>query len=199
MRFPKILMALLAIGLFAAETRADEKFEIDLTHSTIGFTVRHMVIAKTSGAFKKFSGVIVYNEKDLTKSSVNVTIKTASINTDLEQRDEHLRGADFLNAANDSTITFASRKIEKRGSGFVAIGDLKIRGVTKQIELPFTILGKVKDPWGNTRLGVEAAISINRQDYGVKWNNKLADGGLIVGDHVDITLNIEAIAAAPKP
>ncbi len=199
MRFTKILMALSVFGLFTVDGRADEKFEIDASHSSIGFTVRHMVIAKTNGTFKKFSGVIIYDEKDPAKSSVTVTIKTASINTDLEQRDEHLRGADFLDAANDSTITFVSRKIEKRSQGLVAIGDLKIRGVTRQIELPFTILGKIKDPWGNVRLGVEAAISINRQDYGVKWNNKLADGGLIVSDQVDITLNIEAVAAAPKP
>jgi len=198
MRFIKILMVLLVFGLFASVSSADEKFEVDASHSTIGFTVRHLAIGKTSGAFKKFSGTIVYDEKDPTKSSVAVTIKTASIDTDREERDGHLRGADFLNAVTDSTITVVSKKIEKRGASLVAIGDLKIRGVTRQIELPFTILGKIADPWDNTRLGVEAAISINRQDYGVKWDNRLADGGLIVGDKVDITLNIEAIAVAPK-
>jgi len=198
MRFIKILMVLLVLGLFAGDSSAEEKFEVDASHSTIGFTVRHLVIAKTSGAFKKFSGTIIYDEKDPAKSSVAITIKTASIDTDHEERDGHLRSADFLNAATDSTITFVSKKIEKRGAGFVAIGDLKIRGVTRQIELPFTILGKIADPWGNTRLGVEASISINRQDYGVKWDNRLADGGLIVSNNVDITLNVEAIAVAPK-
>ncbi len=155
-------------------------------------------MAKVSGAFKKFSGAIIYDEQDITKSSVTVEIKTASIDTDSERRDGHLRSGDFFNAATDSVITFASKKIEKRGEGYVALGDFTLRGVTKQIELPFTILGKIKDPWGNTRLGVEASISINRFDYGVKWDNKIADGSLIVSDTVDITLTIEAIAAAPK-
>jgi len=198
MRFTKALMALLVAGWFTVESRAGEKFEIDASHSNVGFTVRHMVVAKVSGAFKKFSGAIIYDEQDITKSSVTVEIKTASIDTDSERRDGHLRSGDFFNAATDSVITFASKKIEKRGEGYVALGDFTLRGVTKQIELPFTILGKIKDPWGNTRLGVEASISINRFDYGVKWDNKIADGSLIVSDTVDITLTIEAIAAAPK-
>lgn len=199
MRFNKTLVTAFVLFVFAGAAFAGEKFEIDASHSNVGFTVRHMVVAKVSGSFKKFSGTIIYDEQDISKSSVSVTIKTASVDTDNERRDGHLRSGDFFNATTDSIITFASKKIEKRGEGFVALGDFTLRGVTKQIELPFTILGKIKDPWGNTRLGIEASISINRFDYGVKWDNKIADGNLVVSDKVDITLTIEAIAAAPKP
>ncbi len=198
MRFTKAITALFVFGLFTVNSRAGEKFEIDATHSNINFTVRHMVVAKTSGKFKQFSDTIVYDEQDITKSSVSVTIKTASVDTESERRDGHLRSPDFFDVATDSTITFTSNTIEKRGEGYVAIGDLKIRGVTKQVEISFAILGKIKDPWGNTRLGVEASTSINRFDYGVKWDNKMDNGSLIVSDKVDITLAIEAIAAAPK-
>lgn len=198
MRFTKSLMTLFLVGAFAFNVHAGEKYEIDASHSNVGFTVRHMVVAKVSGSFKKFSGTIVYDEQDITKSSVSVTIKTTSIDTDNERRDNHLRSGDFFNATTDSLITFVSKKIEKRGEGYVAIGDLTLRGVTKQIELPFAVLGKIKDPWGNTRIGVEASTSINRFDYGVKWDNKIGDGSLIVGEKVDINLTIEAIAAAPK-
>lgn len=199
MRFTKTLLSLFAMAAFSTTAFAGEKYEIDASHSNISFTVRHMVVAKVSGSFKKFSGTIIYDEQDVTKSSVTVTIKTSSIDTDNERRDNHLRSGDFFNAATDSAITFVSKKIEKRGEGYVAIGDFTMRGVTKQIELPFTILGKIKDPWGNTRVGIEATTSVNRLEYGVKWDNKLGDGNLVVSDKVDITLTIEAIAAAPKP
>lgn len=199
MRFTKTLLSLFAMAAFSTTAFAGEKYEIDASHSNISFTVRHMVVAKVSGSFKKFSGTIIYDEQDVTKSSVTVTIKTTSIDTDNERRDNHLRSGDFFNAATDSAITFVSKKIEKRGEGYVAIGDFNMRGVTKQIELPFTILGKIKDPWGNTRVGIEATTSVNRLEYGVKWDNKLGDGNLVVSDKVDITLTIEAIAAAPKP
>ncbi len=199
MRFTKTLLTASVVAAFAGTALAGEKFEIDASHSNVGFTVRHMVVAKVSGSFKNFSGTIVYDEQDITKSSVTVTIKVASVDTDNERRDGHLRSGDFFNAATDSVITFVSKKIAKKGKGFVATGDFTLRGVTKEIALPFTILGKIKDPWGNTRLGIESSISINRFDYGVKWDNKITDGSLIVSDKVDITLTLEAIAAAPKP
>ncbi len=198
MRFTKALLTMLVFGSFVVNGHAGQKYEIDVSHSNINFTVRHMVVAKVSGGFTKFSGTIIYDEQDLTKSSVSVEIKTASIDTDSERRDNHLRSADFFDVATDSTITFVSKKIEKRGNGLVAIGDLKIRGVTKQIELPFTILGTVTDQRGNTRIGIEAATAINRFDYGVKWDNKLDNGSLIVGENVDINLTIEARSEAPK-
>ncbi len=201
MRFTASLTALLLGSLLLANGIAGEKFEIDVSHSNVLFTVRHMVIAKVTGKFKDYSGTIVYDEKDLSKSSVNVTIKVASIDTENEARDKHLRSDDFFNAAQDSLITFTSKRIEKKGEGFVAVGDLTIRGVTREIVLPFTILGIINDPWGNKRLGVEASTTINRFDYGVKWDKALEGGNLIVSKDVDIKLNIEAIAKpaeAPK-
>jgi polyisoprenoid-binding protein YceI len=192
MRFKTFLVSMFVLGLFIVPGFAGEKFQIDPTHSNISFTVRHMAIAKVNGEFKKYSGTIVYDDKDITKSSVNVVIHTASIDTENENRDNHLRSEDFFNVAKDSVITFVSKRIEKKGDGYVAIGDLTLRGVTKEVALAFTIFGTVKDQGGDTRLGVEAKTTINRFDYGVKWDRTFEPGNLVVGKDVDITLNIEA-------
>ena len=192
MRFKNILAAVPAVILFTVNSFAAEKFEIDKTHSVISFTVRHMSIAKVTGQFREFSGTIHYDEQDITKSSVNVTIKTASIDTGNDNRDNHLRTGDFFNAPTDSLITFASKKIEKQGDGYVAVGDFTLRGVTKEVNLPFTILGKVKDQRGNTRIGIEATLTLNRFDYGVKWDRKFDESNLIVGENVEIYLAVEA-------
>ncbi len=193
MRFNKFMVSVVVLCFAAATGLAQEKYEIDPTHSNISFTVRHMVIAKVSGGFKDFSGTILYDENDITKSSVNVTIKAASINTQNDRRDNHLRSDDFLNAAADSVITFVSKKITKNKDGFVALGDLTIRNVTKQVELPFKILGKIEDSRGK-RLGIEAGLTIDRFDYGVKWDRTIETGGLVVSREVDINLTVEAIS-----
>jgi len=197
MRFNRFFVAVFSLGIFAATGFAQEKYEIDPSHSNVTFTVRHMVVAKVSGGFKEFSGAILYDEKDITKSSVNVTIKTASINTQNERRDNHLRSEDFFNAAKDSVITFVSKKVEKRGEGFVAVGDLTMRGVTKPVELPFTILGKIEDARGK-RIGIEAALTVDRFDYGVKWDRTIESGGLVVSKEVNINLTVEAISRKPQ-
>ncbi|MGH7450740.1 MAG: YceI family protein [bacterium] len=193
MRFNRFFTTVIALGIFAVAGFAQEKYEIDPSHSNVSFTVRHMVIAKVSGGFKEFSGTILYDEKDITKSSVNVTIKTASINTQNERRDNHLRSEDFFNAAKDSVITFVSKKIEKRGEDLVAIGDLTIRSVAKPVELPFKILGKIEDARGK-RLGIEAGLTLDRFDYGVKWDRTIESGGLVVSKEVDVNLTLEAIS-----
>jgi polyisoprenoid-binding protein YceI len=192
MRFKSIIALIIAIALLTVNSFAAEKYEIDKTHSVISFTVRHMSIAKVTGQFREFHGTILYDEQDITKSSVNVTIKTASVDTGNDNRDNHLRTGDFFNAPTDSLIIFASKKIEKQGESYVAIGDLTLRGVTKEVNLPFTILGKVKDHRGNTRIGVEAGLTLNRFDYGVKWDRKFDESNLIVGENVEIYLAIEA-------
>lgn len=197
MRFNRFFIAAFALGIFAATGFAQEKYEIDPVHSNIGFTVRHMVVAKVSGGFKEFAGTILYDENDITKSSVNVTIKTTSINTQNERRDNHLRSDDFFGAAKDSLITFVSKKIEKRDDGYVAVGDLTIRSVTNQVELPFKILGKVEDARGK-RIGIEAGLTIDRFDYGVKWDRTIESGGLVVSKKVDINLAVEAISRKPQ-
>ncbi len=172
---------------------AGDRYQIDPVHSSIGFTVRHMVIANVKGYFKEFSGTIIYDENDITRSSVSVTIKTASINTENPKRDAHLRSPDFFDAEKYPEITFKSKRILKEKDGYIAVGDLTMRGVTREIRIPFQILGKVTDPWGNTRLGVEASLKLNRHDYGISWSQTLDNGGLVVGDEVKIDLNIEAV------
>jgi polyisoprenoid-binding protein YceI len=191
MRFNSVFSSFFAFGLMAVSSFAQEKYEIDPVHTNVNFTVRHMVVSKVSGNFKEFSGTILYDEKDLTKSSVNVTIKTASINTQNERRDTHLRSADFFDVENNPEIVFVSKKIEKRNDGHVAIGDLTMRGVTKEIELPFTILGTRNTQQGAI-MGIEAKTTVNRFDYGVKWDRALDDGSLVVGKDVEINLTVEA-------
>ena len=189
MRFTKLVVAVFT--LLAANSFAQEKFDIDPTHSNINFTVRHMVVAKVSGGFKEFSGAIVYDEKDITKSSVTVAIKARSINTQNDRRDGHLRSPDFFNTDTDSMITFASKAVKKSGDGYIATGDLTIRGTMKTVDLPFQILGVRKDARGS-HMGIEATLTINRFDYGVKWDRALDDGNLVVGKDVQINITAEA-------
>jgi len=190
MRFTKSVVAVFAL-LTAANSFAQEQLEIDAGHSNVNFTVRHMVVAKVSGSFSSFSGAIMYDEKDMTKSSVNVAIKAKSVNTQNERRDNHLRGADFFNVDTDSMITFASKAVKKSGDGYIATGDLTIRGTTKTVEMPFQILGVRKDARG-TNMGIEAMLTVDRFDYGVSWKNALDDGSLIVGKDVQINITVEA-------
>jgi polyisoprenoid-binding protein YceI len=194
MRFTKFAVVY-ALSFAAATGFAQpEKYEIDPGHSRIGFTVRHMVVTKVSGSFDEFSGTILYDEKDITKSSVTVTIKAASIDTDNERRDNDLRSANFFDVENYPEITFVSKKIEKQGEGYVAIGDFTMHGVTKEVALPFTILGKVKDQRGNTKLGIESGMKLNRFDYEVKSDRTLDDGSLVVSKEVEVNLTLAAVA-----
>ena len=170
-----------------------DTYAIDPAHSMVDFSVRHMVISHVSGCFQEFSGTIVYDEKDPSKSSVNVHIKAASIDTRNHDRDEHLRSSSFFDAAKFPEITFASTRLEKTEDGYIAHGPLTIRGVSKEVALPFKITGTIKDPWGKTRLGAQAGLSINRQDFGVSWNQILDGGGVELGDEVKIDLAVEAV------
>jgi polyisoprenoid-binding protein YceI len=181
------MLCLLALG----SVQAADNYSIDAAHSLIGFSVRHLVISKTKGTFGDVTGSLVYVEKDIAKSSVEVTIKVASIDTDNEKRDNHLKSPDFFDVDKYPVITFKSTQVKKVKDGFVAIGDFTIHGVTKQIKLPFMITGIVADPMGNTKLGVEAEISIDRRDYGLTWSKALETGGLVVGNDVSIELSVE--------
>lgn len=187
-----VLLLLLSGSLLAADDVV--VFQFDPAHSEISFTVRHLMINKVRGQFNTFTGEIYYDRNDITKSSVKVTIEAASIDTDNERRDNHLRSQDFLYVEKYPKITFVSKKIVKKDNGYVAVGDLTIRGVTKEVEVPFTLVGEIKDPWGNQRIGVEGSLVINRQDFGVSWNNVMDNGGLVVANEVNIEFNIEAVA-----
>ena len=195
MRYKNTILVLIFSLIIVSVAFSADKYVFDPVHSTIGFSVRHLVISNVKGEFKEVSGNILFDEKDITKSSVNIMIKTASIDTDEQDRDNHLKGPDFFDVKKYSEITFKSKRIDKIDDAYVAIGDLTIHGVTKEIRLPFSMFGPIKDPWGNNRIGVEANLKINRQDYGVSWSKTLDNGGLVVGNEVKIELNVEAIKA----
>lgn len=174
-------------------------YNLDSAHSLIGFAVEHLEINWVEGRFKDFTGTINYNDQDVTKSTVEFKAKIASIDTEVAARDEHLRSADFFDASVYPEMIFKSTKIEKKGKeAYVLHGDLTIKGVTKQIEFPFTFTGAVKDPWGGTRFGIEAKTKINRRDYGINYGNALASGGFDVGGEVTIDLRLEAVKQESK-
>lgn len=193
MQHKKALVILVLIVVCSSRAVAADTYTIDPVHSSVGFSVQHMVISRVSGNFKEFSGTIVYDEKDLAQSSVNVHIKAASVDTRDEDRDRDVRGGEFFDVAKFPEITFASSRIEKTEEGYVAHGKLTIRGVSKEVALPFKIAGTVKDPSGKTRLVAQAGLTINRKDFGVSWNMTLDGGGLVVGDEVKIDLQVEAV------
>lgn len=177
-----------------APTAAESgEYGLDAAHAHIGFTVKHLVISTVHGNFKEFGGTITYDAKDVTKSSVEVTIKSASIDTDIPARDKHLRGAEFFDTDKYPEITFKSTSVKKAGKGLVVNGDFTMHGVTKPVSIPFTLAGPIAGPGGKARFGISGKLQINRQDYGVSWNKKLDNGGLAISDLVDITLDFEAV------
>jgi polyisoprenoid-binding protein YceI len=191
----KISGLFLGLALLATSAFAADEYKIDPNHSRVGFAVNHMVINTVHGRFNDFSGSILLDEKDIGKSSVNVTIKTASINTDNTQRDNHLRSADFLDAANHPEITFKSKSVEKKGNDYVAHGTLTIRNVSKDVDLVFQLKGPINV--GKNLLGAEASLTINRQDFGVSWSKALDKGQLVVSNDVKIEINVEAGEVKP--
>jgi polyisoprenoid-binding protein YceI len=189
----KIIAASLMIFSLAAMVRADNVYTFDTDHTSIGFAIKHMVISTVRGRYNSFSGSIVLDEKAPVNSSVKVVIKAASIDTGILKRDEHLRSADFFDVMKYPDITFVSKKIEKRGSSYEMTGTLTMKGVSKDVSFPFSLSGPMKDPWGNSRVGAEATLVINRLDYGVAWNKAIEGGGLMVGNDVKIELSVEGV------
>jgi polyisoprenoid-binding protein YceI len=175
-------------------------YRIDTAHSTVGFAVRHYEINWVSGRFKDFSGTIRFDDKDVSKSTVEFTAKVESIDTGVAPRDKHLRTADFFEVEKYPEMTFKSTRVERKGkNGYVLHGDFTLKGVTKQVAIPFTVTGAIKDPRGNTRFGVDARTKIDRRDYGITWGKALAGGGFDVGHEIEISLQLEAVKEAPKP
>jgi polyisoprenoid-binding protein YceI len=175
-------------------------WDIDVGHSAIHFYVRHMVISKVHGRFARWSGALALDQQDLTRSTVEVSIDAASIDTQVADRDAHLRSAEFLDAATYPQLTFRSKRIEKAGDGYRVVGDLHLHGVAREVTLEAEFAGTGKDPWGNERAGFSAKTSIDRRDFGLVWNAALETGGVLVGDKVEIAIELEAVkkaAAAP--
>jgi polyisoprenoid-binding protein YceI len=171
------------------------RWNLDRDHSTIEFRVTHMVVSKTTGRFTDYAGFIDMDAEAGTVKAIEATIKTGSVNTNHEKRDAHLRNADFLDVEHYPTITFKMKNYKKTAEGYTAVGDLTLHGVTKEITLAGQYNGATKDPWGNTRAGFSAEGKLNRKDFGMVWNKTLDSGGLVVGDEVQIRLDIECIMA----
>ncbi len=176
---------------------ATETWEIDAAHSSVGFSVRHMVIAKVHGAFKQWSGKLALDTDDLTRSSIEVTIDTASIDTRDEKRDAHLKSADFLDSDKFPHIVFKSKRVEKSAAEtFQVTGDLSVHGVTREVVLDAEYGGRAKDPWGGERAGFTIRTKLDRKDFGLQWNVALEAGGVLVGETIDVTIEVEAKKAS---
>lgn len=173
------------------------KYVLDASHSHASFSVRHLMISNVRGEFQKLAGEVEYDPGRPENTRVTVTLDVASINTREEKRDAHLRSADFFDADNHPTITFASTGARTGDDGLELLGDLTIRGVSRPVVLTVEeITPEGSDPWGNTRIGASASTKIKRSDFGITWNAALEAGGVVVGDEVKIQLEVEVIKQA---
>ena len=165
---------------------------IDPVHSRLGFSVRHMMIAKVRGSFTDFSGEVTIADDPL-QSTVAVDVQLGSIDTANDDRDNHLRTNDFFDVANHPTMTFRSTRVEADGDDYIVHGDLTIRGVTNPVALEVEFDGTSKDPWGGTRAGFSAETEVNRKDWGMEWNTPLEAGGVVLGDKVKIEIDVQLV------
>jgi len=181
-----------AVALARPALAETTDWTLDGTHSRVGFSVSHMVVSSVSGRFKQFTGKVELDEANLTKSQVDISIKTESIDTDDAKRDEHLRSPDFFDAKKFPTLTFKSTKIAKSGGKkYKLTGDLTIHGVTKNVTLDAEISDAVKNPWGKMVRSVKLGGKIKRGDFDLKWNKALEAGGVLVGDDVTLDIQVE--------
>ncbi len=185
------------MSTLATPRTAVSTWNIDPVHSVAEFKVKHMMISYVKGQFTVVKGVLALDEADLTNSRIEASVDAASIHTRDEQRDAHLKSADFFDVEKFPKLSFKSTKVTRVADGELAVaGDLTIHGVTRNVV--FTVEGPTapgKDPWGNTRIGLSATTKINRKDFGLTWNSPLETGGILVGDEVTITLDVQFIKA----
>ncbi len=191
--------ALTAAMAFSA-TAATTTWQIDPAHTAASFAVKHLMISTVRGEFKGVTGTVNWDDQDITKSTVDVTIDAKTVDTSEPQRDKDLKSDKFFDVEKYPTITFKSKKVEQVSVGKLKVtGDLTIHGITKEAVLDVEgPSASVKDPWGNTRAAISATTKVNRQDYGVKWNANIDGGGVVVGDDVNITIDMEMIKKVAK-
>jgi len=182
------------IGLLTASALADT-YNIDPAHSTIGFAVSHLVINTVHGKFDEFSGSVTVEGNQVKEAKG--TIQTKSVDTGVQMRDKDLRSPNFFDVEKYPTITFQTKKAAANQSD-VLTGDFTMHGVTKEISIPLKLKGPIKDPWGNSRIGLEGKLKLNRKEYGLMYNKTLETGGLVVGDEVEIEINAEGVLASGK-
>jgi polyisoprenoid-binding protein YceI len=186
-----LAVAVVTAGMILSPKLFADEYAVDPAHSSVGFTTTHLMVSKVSGQFDAYDGTVIFDPQNLDASKINLTIKAASIDTHNEKRDGHLKSADFFDAEKFPTITFVSKKMTKDGDHYNVIGDLTIKGVTKEVTVPTTIAGPVNSSMG-AAIGVNGSTKINRQDFGVKWNKAMDNGGLMVSDDVDVNVSLEA-------
>jgi polyisoprenoid-binding protein YceI len=172
---------------------ATDRWEIDSSHSGIHFSVRHLVIAKVRGHFQRWSGTVTVPDGDFSRASVVVAIDASSIDTGVAQRDEHLRSADFFDVEKFPELTFSTERVEPMGDHLRLSGTLTIKGASRPVVLDVEPQGQANDPWGNQRAAFTARTSIDRSDFGLTYNQALETGGMLIGDRIDIEIEIEAV------
>lgn len=194
MRFVNLLV--LSFSFLSAGSFASSDWTIDPSHSTAKFKVRHLTISNVYGQITGFKGFVQIDEKDSTKTSANVSLDVSTINTNDAKRDAHLKNADFFDAEKFPVITFKTKKTAKAGKDKLKmVGELSMHGVTKEVTFNDVVVSPaIKDPWGNMRRGLSGVASLNRKDFGITWNKTLDNGGLAVGEQVEINLEVELIA-----
>jgi polyisoprenoid-binding protein YceI len=175
---------------------ATERWEIDSSHSGIHFSVRHLVIAKVRGQFSRWTGAVIVPDGDFTKASVEAVIDASSIETGVADRDAHLKSADFFDVAQFPEVVFKATRVAPKGDDLQLVGALTIKGITREVALDVEQLGTVKDPWGNERAAFSAKTAVDRQDFGLTWNQALETGGVMVGDKVTLEIEVEAVRQA---
>ena len=188
-----------SLTLSSAALAAETTWRLDPDHSEVGFRVRHMMVSWTKGRFERFDGTLTLDDARPEQLRLDVTIDAGSVNTHLPKRDEHLRSADFFDVARYPSLRFVSRRVVPRENGRLSvIGDLSLRGVTREVVLEVTHLGRARrDPWGGTRRGATATAQLHRKDFGLVWNGALEGGGVLVGDEVTIQLEVELLQNPP--
>lgn len=194
-----VVLPFIASLLFTSSSiAATTNWSIDPAHSSASFKVKHMMISDVRGSFRDLQGTVTIDESNLANSRIDVTIVTASIDTGIQKRDDHLRSADFFDVAKYPNLTFSSKQIRKvKNDEFEIVGDLTLHGVTKEVVLNVTGPTKeAKDPWGNMRKAAQATTKINRKDFGLTWNSALETGGVLVGEEIRIELDVQFIKQA---
>ncbi len=193
------LTTLIAIMALAAAGLGAEEYKIDGSHSKAQFSVKHLMVSNVRGEFGNMSGTVSFDEKNPGATRIDAALDAATINTGVTKRDDHLRGPDFFDTAKFPTLTFKSKSTRKTADGLAVTGDLTMHGVTKEVVL--NVEGptpEIKDPWGNLRRGATATTKLKRSEFGLKWNNALEGGGVVVGDDIAITIDIEATRPGAK-
>ena len=192
----KVILSTLAalLVLTSALVSAENKYTIDPAHTSVDFTVSHMVISNVTGKFKGVSGTLVDTNDDLTTAKIAVVIPAKSVNTENNRRDEHLRSADFFDVAKYPEVKFTSTSVKKTGErDYVITGDLTMHGITKSVDLKTTFKGSVKSPMGQTVIAFNASTVLPRKEWGLTWNKSLEAGGVLVGEDVELNLNVELV------